>query len=152
MCAVHQLASRPFLVQHLSKLSDEELTALAVHLRLVPPKSSSESSSETPSNTTETTHTTDSTHTPLFSPPPLSYTTGFLTEVLATEYTTPFSSLDAINALPLLPTERDLWPESAPSTLTLPTLNLQYLSYQDFFQRNFELYRSAWQCRSTPSV
>ena len=53
MCAVHQLASRPFLVQHLSKLSDEELAALAVHLRLVPPKSSSESSSsETPSNTT----------------------------------------------------------------------------------------------------
>ena len=141
MCAVHQLASRPFLVQHLSKLSDEELTALAVHLRLVPPKSSS---SATP-NTAETTpsHSTPShtTETPLFSPPPLSYTAAFLTEVLATEYTTPFSSLDAINALPLLPTERDLWPESAPSTLTLPTLNLQYLSYQDFFQRNFELYR-----------
>ena len=156
MCAVHQLASRPFLVQHLSKLSDEELTALAVHLRLVPPKSlpSEVSSLPTPSEVsslptpskpsplpTPSKPSSNTSPTPLFSSPPLSYTTAFLTELLATEYATPLSSLDAINALPLFPTERDLWTESAPSALTLPKLNLQYLSYQDFFQRNFELYR-----------
>ena len=57
--------------------------------------------------------------------------------------------LDAINALPLYPNENVLWDMNlVPSThyagetsLALPKLNLQYLTFYDYLLRNFNLFR-----------
>ena len=59
------------------------------------------------------------------------------------------SQIDAINEMPLYPTETLLWDENViptgafynESTLALPKLNLQFLTYDDYLLRNFQLYR-----------
>ena len=121
VASVQQLGSRAFLAQHLAKLTAVQLHDLAVHLRLVPPTT----------NTTTTTPTVTDTPTD----------TELLTEIITTEYARPQSTLEAINALPLLPTETRLWRDAEDSPLLLPALNLQYLSYRDFFERNFRLFQ-----------
>ena len=126
MASVQQLGDRAFLAQHLSKLESGQLRDLAVHLRLVPPVTNQPTTSQP---------TTDVTTQPTYSP-------ELLTEIITTEYARPHSTLDTINALPLLPTETRLWRDAEDSPLLLPTLNLQYLSYGDFFQRNFLLYQA----------
>ena len=130
MASVQQLGDRAFLAQHLSNLSAVQLHDLAVHLRLVPPVTTQPTTQPTTSQPT-----TDGTTQPTYSP-------ELLTEIITTEYARPHSTLDTINALPLLPTETRLWRDAEDSPLLLPTLNLQYLSYGDFFQRNFLLYQA----------
>ena len=112
MASVQQLGDRAFLAQHLAKLTLAQLHDLAVHLRLVPPVQQAALSAE------------------------------LLSEIITTEYARPHSTLEAINALPLLPTETRLWRDAEDSSLLLPVLNLQYLSYRDFFQRNFQLFQA----------
>lgn len=68
-----------------------------------------------------------------------------LLEIFACEYCIPKNPLDTINSLSLLPDEKILWSKSlVPTNATvtaLPKLNLQFLSFQDYLSRNFELYR-----------
>ena len=159
MASVQQLGDRAFLAQHLSKLSAVQLRDLAVHLRLVPPVTNQPTTSQpttsqpttsqpttshpTTSHPTTSHPTTSQFTTSQFtSQPTPTYSPELLTEIITTEYARPHSTLDTINALPLLPTETRLWRDAEDSPLLLPTLNLQYLSYGDFFQRNFLLYQA----------
>ena len=139
MASVQQLGDRAFLAQHLSKLESGQLRDLAVHLRLVPPVTNQPTTSQP--TTSQPTTSQPTTSQPTMQPTP-TYSPELLTEIITTEYARPHSTLDAINALPLLPTETRLWRDAEASPLLLPTLNLQYLSYGDFFQRNFLLYQA----------
>ena len=146
MASVQQLGDRAFLAQHLSKLSAVQLRDLAVHLRLVPPVTNQPTTSQFTTQTTTSQPTMQPTMQPTTSQPTMqptpTYSPELLTEIITTEYARPHSTLDTINALPLLPTETRLWRDAEDSPLLLPTLNLQYLSYGDFFQRNFLLYQA----------
>jgi intron-binding protein aquarius len=59
------------------------------------------------------------------------------------------SQREAINEMPLYPTESVLWDESqipmmtyaGDSALALPKLNLQFLTAHDYLLRNFNLFR-----------
>jgi intron-binding protein aquarius len=72
-----------------------------------------------------------------------------LREVLITTFEKPQSQRQAINELPLYPTERILWDENmvpslnytGQSVLALPKLNLQFLTFHDYLLRNFNLFR-----------
>jgi intron-binding protein aquarius len=74
---------------------------------------------------------------------------SFLLQVATSYHERRISQLDAINALPLYPTEDLLWDENVvPSinytgeqVLALPKLNLQYLTLHDYLLRNFNLFR-----------
>uniref|UniRef100_H2ZD58 Intron-binding protein aquarius n=1 Tax=Ciona savignyi TaxID=51511 RepID=H2ZD58_CIOSA len=67
------------------------------------------------------------------------------------------SQLDAINELPLYPTEQVLWDDNLTKTekynmdgcLALPKLNLQFLTLHDYLLRNYNLFRleSAYEIR-----
>jgi intron-binding protein aquarius len=85
----------------------------------------------------------------------------FLWNVLLEYLTIPPHPLEQLKAFPLYPTETVLWDHNLiPPThfalrrsspvLSLPKLNKQYLSYQDYLLRNFELVRleSAYEIRS----
>lgn len=85
----------------------------------------------------------------------------FLWNVLVSYLTIPPHPLDQLQSFPLYPTETVLWDHNLiPPThfalrrsspvLSLPKLNKQYLSYQDYLLRNFELVRleSAYEIRS----
>ena len=88
------------------------------------------------------------------------YTRNFLLEVLANALCIPPYPTDQLKALPLYPTETVLWdhniipPSSAQlrvtQVLALPKLTSQFLSFQDYLSRNFELVRleSAYGIRS----
>lgn len=78
-------------------------------------------------------------------------------ETLIKKYERRTSQLDAINNLPLYPTENVLWDENLTKTegffqdrsLALPKLNLQFLTLHDYLLRNFNLFRleSAYEIR-----
>ena len=83
---------------------------------------------------------------------------SLLFEVFVSHYERRSSQLDAINSMPLYPTEQMLYdvrviPDPYEYTgerpLALPKLNLQFLSYYDYLLRNFNLYRleAAYQIR-----
>ncbi|KAJ0840040.1 putative intron-binding protein aquarius [Helianthus annuus] len=73
----------------------------------------------------------------------------FLIEVMVSFFEKQQSQKEAINALPLYPNEQIMWDESlVPSInysgegcLTLPKLNLQFLTLHDYLLRNFNLFR-----------
>ena len=73
----------------------------------------------------------------------------FLKEMLIRHYEKRSLQREAINAMPLYPTEELLWdPNRIPRSddagdvpLPIPKLNLQFLSLHDYLMRNFELYR-----------
>ena len=83
---------------------------------------------------------------------------GLMMDLLLHHVTIPPYPLDQLKAIPLYPTEIILWDHnlippnrSNPSTvLSLPKLQTQFLSYQDYLLRNFELIRleSAYEIRS----
>jgi hypothetical protein len=83
---------------------------------------------------------------------------GLMMDVLLHQVTIPPYPLDQLKAIPLYPTESILWDHNLippnrtkPSTvLSLPKLQTQFLSYQDYLLRNFELIRleSAYEIRS----
>ncbi|XP_023293066.2 RNA helicase aquarius [Lucilia cuprina] len=73
----------------------------------------------------------------------------FLKELLITRHEKRCSQLDALNEMPLYPTEDIIWDENiVPSEyftgdgcLALPKLNLQFLTLHDYLLRNFNLFR-----------
>ncbi|XP_064403055.1 RNA helicase aquarius-like isoform X4 [Halichondria panicea] len=81
--------------------------------------------------------------------PPVNPDPRLLREILVSYHERRPSQLEAINDLPLYPTEEILWDETiVPSEfydgdtcLALPKLNLQFLTLHDYLLRNFELFR-----------
>ncbi|SPP83641.1 RNA helicase aquarius [Drosophila guanche] len=73
----------------------------------------------------------------------------FLRELLITRHEKRCSQLEALNEMPLYPTEQVVWDENVvPSEyftgdccLALPKLNLQFLTLHDYLLRNFNLFR-----------
>lgn len=74
---------------------------------------------------------------------------SFLTELLSTRFQRRPSQLEAINKMPLYPTEQIIWDDNivpseyytGESCLALPKLNLQFLTLHDYLLRNFDLFR-----------
>mmetsp|Transcript_15961 Transcript_15961/g.37841 ORF Transcript_15961/g.37841 Transcript_15961/m.37841 type:complete len:1392 (+) Transcript_15961:941-5116(+) len=74
---------------------------------------------------------------------------GFLTDVILKRYEGRKSQREAINEMPLYPTESVLWDDSqipvldytGEQALALPKLNLQFLTAHDYLLRNFNLFR-----------
>ncbi|KAF2366652.1 Intron-binding protein aquarius N-terminal [Trinorchestia longiramus] len=74
---------------------------------------------------------------------------NFLTDVLVERYQRRPSQLEAINRMPLYPTEEIIWDDnivpseyfSGDTCLALPKLNLQFLTLHDYLLRNFDLFR-----------
>ena len=74
---------------------------------------------------------------------------SYMIELLISKYETRPSQLDAINKMPLYPTETVIWDDNiVPSQyytgdtcLALPKLNLQFLTLHDYLLRNFDLFR-----------
>lgn len=66
------------------------------------------------------------------------------------------SQLQALNEMPLYPTEEVIWNENVVPTayfsgdgcLALPKLNLQFLTLHDYLLRNFNLFRLESTCES----
>lgn len=64
------------------------------------------------------------------------------------------SQLDALNEMPLYPTDDIIWDENIVPTeyfsgegcLALPKLNLQFLTLHDYLLRNFNLFRLESTC------
>ncbi|XP_054727930.1 RNA helicase aquarius [Anastrepha obliqua] len=73
----------------------------------------------------------------------------FLKELLITRHERRCSQLEALNEMPLYPTEAIIWDEnivpseyfSGDGCLALPKLNLQFLTLHDYLLRNFNLFR-----------
>ncbi|XP_037949503.1 RNA helicase aquarius [Teleopsis dalmanni] len=73
----------------------------------------------------------------------------FLKELLITRHEKRCSQLEALNEMPLYPTEEIIWDEnvvpseyfSGEGCLALPKLNLQFLTLHDYLLRNFDLFR-----------
>ena len=136
MTSVKHIVTRKVLYEQLQQLSLSDLHTLAAHLRLVPPPSSFSSVSSS----------TGSTQEGLFEKPEEEFDQAFLLEIFACEYCAPYSQLDVINSLSLLPDEQTLWsddlvPANGQQVTALPKLNLQFLSFHDYLLRNFDLYR-----------
>jgi intron-binding protein aquarius len=87
---------------------------------------------------------------------------GFLTEVFVSTYQRRRSQREALNALPLYPSEALLWDEgqipsqsySGARPLALMKLNLQFLTPVDYLLRNFHLFRleAAYEVREDIAV
>ncbi|KAJ8928422.1 hypothetical protein NQ314_019011 [Rhamnusium bicolor] len=73
----------------------------------------------------------------------------FLRELLISRHERRASQLEALNEMPLYPTEDIIWDENVVPTayfsgegcLALPKLNLQFLTLHDYLLRNFNLFR-----------
>ncbi|XP_076342913.1 LOW QUALITY PROTEIN: RNA helicase aquarius [Tachypleus tridentatus] len=73
----------------------------------------------------------------------------FLLELLISRHERRSSQLEALNEMPLYPTESIIWDEnivpseyfSGEGCLALPKLNLQFLTLHDYLLRNFHLFR-----------
>ena len=73
----------------------------------------------------------------------------YMTEVILWKYQRRISQLEAINRMPLYPTEQIIWDDnivpseyfSGDACLALPKLNLQFLTLHDYLLRNFDLFR-----------
>ena len=132
---------RTTLSRHLARLTSAELSSLAAALTLLPPPSQSKD------NDAEDMKDDDDN---------ISESREFVTEVILRHFTGGSAKTDGERAL--FPTERDLWPlrnttaaaprydifegdEDGAVPLGLPNLNLQFLSADDYLQRNFELFR-----------
>lgn len=79
----------------------------------------------------------------------------FLRELLISRHERRVSQLDALNEMPLYPTEAIIWDENIVPTeyfsgdgcLALPKLNLQFLTLHDYLLRNFNLFRLESTCK-----
>ncbi|KFM82461.1 Intron-binding protein aquarius, partial [Stegodyphus mimosarum] len=77
------------------------------------------------------------------------YDHQFLLELLISKLEKRDSQLEALNQMPLYPTEKIIWDEnivpseyfSGEGCLALPKLNLQFLTLHDYLFRNFNLFR-----------
>ncbi|XP_076053378.1 RNA helicase aquarius [Oratosquilla oratoria] len=74
---------------------------------------------------------------------------GFLMSLIVWKYQKRPSQMEAINRMPLYPTETIIWDDnivpseyfSGDACLALPKLNLQFLTLHDYLLRNFDLFR-----------
>lgn len=79
----------------------------------------------------------------------------FLKELLISRHERRTSQLEALNEMPLYPTEAIIWNENIVPTeyysgedcLALPKLNLQFLTLHDYLLRNFDLFRLESTCK-----
>lgn len=122
---------RDELLKHLESLPHQRLYALAEHLHLVPYNKSN--------NDNETTK-----------PPAVLFNERMLLEVIVKHMELGQSQLDELNGMPLYPTEATIWDENLvpidfkqtsfhDTCLALPKLNLQFLTLQVFYAKNFKI-------------
>eukprot|EP01126_Amoeba_proteus_P051320 TRINITY_DN6121_c0_g5_i6.p1 TRINITY_DN6121_c0_g5~~TRINITY_DN6121_c0_g5_i6.p1 ORF type:complete len:1552 (+),score=385.61 TRINITY_DN6121_c0_g5_i6:358-5013(+) len=109
--------TRESLKAHLSELKDDKLVRLCESINLI--------------NKTQ------------------QYERSFLLELMISHHQKRLSQLEILNAEPLYPNEELLWDEnqiptenfSGETCLALPKLNLQFLTFHDYFLRNLTLFR-----------
>ncbi|XP_067030979.1 RNA helicase aquarius-like [Acropora muricata] len=121
MSNIASIDTREALLSHFGSLSNKTLHEVAAYLKLLPSPDEAgvESNRE------------------------------FLLEMLVSRHERRLSQIDAINEMPLYPTEQILWDEnvvpteyySSEDTLALPKLNLQFLTLHDYLLRNLNLFR-----------
>ncbi|XP_066279598.1 RNA helicase aquarius-like [Branchiostoma lanceolatum] len=120
---VASIDTREALQSHFSAMSARKLHEVCAYLNLLPhPEGDGESSP---------------------------YSTKLLLELLVSRHERRLSQLEALNEMPLYPTEEILWDENIVPTeyfsgegcLALPKLNLQFLTLHDYLLRNFNLFR-----------
>nr|XP_058954982.1 RNA helicase aquarius-like [Pocillopora verrucosa] len=121
MSNIASIDTREALLQHFGSLSNKTLHEVAAYLKLLP------------------------------SPDDVGVESNreFLLEMLVSRHERRLSQIDAINEMPLYPTEQILWDEnivpteyySSEDTLALPKLNLQFLTLHDYLLRNLNLFR-----------
>jgi intron-binding protein aquarius len=117
---VAAIDNRVELKRHLSVLSDEELRQLCQHLNLLGPRNSTGRESR-----------------------------EFLLELIISKHERRLSQVEAINERSVYPDEMILWDDSVipdinftgERVLSLPKLNLQFLTFYDYLLRNYTLYR-----------
>lgn len=122
---VASVDTRKALEKHFKSLSTENLKAIARHLHLIP------SGDDEKNNQW------------------CRFDDEFLRELLISRHEKRTSQLDSLNEMPLYPTEEVIWDENVVPTayfsgdgcLSLPKLNLQFLTLHDYLLRNFNLFR-----------
>ena len=126
---VANVDTREALAKHFGSLDGKSLKEIATYLNLVPQKL------EAPFDW----HRLDE---------------DFLRELLISRHERRVSQLEALNEMPLYPTEEIIWDENVVPTeyfsgegcLALPKLNLQFLTLHDYLLRNFNLFRLESTC------
>nr|CAD7589608.1 unnamed protein product [Timema genevievae] len=122
---VASVDTRETLIKHFGPLSEQKLKAIATYLNLVPAEDKCEGYDW------------------------LRLDREFLLELLVSRHERRASQLEALNEMPLYPTEEIIWNENIVPTeyfsgegcLALPKLNLQFLTLHDYLLRNFNLFR-----------
>ncbi|XP_023721856.1 RNA helicase aquarius [Cryptotermes secundus] len=122
---VASVDTREALLKHFGPLSQEKLRSIATYLNLVPPPDKAEVEDW------------------------FRFDNDFLLELLVSRHERRASQLQALNEMPLYPTEDIIWNEnivpseyfSGEGCLALPKLNLQFLTLHDYLLRNFNLFR-----------
>ncbi|KAL7286119.1 hypothetical protein TKK_0019633 [Trichogramma kaykai] len=122
---VASVDTRDSLLKHFGALSQEKLQAIASYLNLVPAEERQSDENW------------------------FRFDLDFLKELLISRHERRVSQLEALNEMPLYPTEDIIWNESIVPTeyfsgegcLALPKLNLQFLTLHDYLLRNFNLFR-----------
>ncbi|KAK2717182.1 hypothetical protein QYM36_007331, partial [Artemia franciscana] len=126
---VASVDTRETLVRHFEPLSAEVLYDIAAFLKLVPPR--------------------DKIETDDISKLEKWMDKNFLLQLLVSRHEKRSSQLQALNEMPLYPTEEIIWNEalvpneyfSGDACLALPKLHLQFLTLHDYLLRNFNLFR-----------
>ncbi|KAJ8958745.1 hypothetical protein NQ318_016473 [Aromia moschata] len=122
---VASVDTRKSLEKHFGPLSQEKLRLIATYLNLVPPPGKEDEYKW------------------------CRLDENFLRELLISRHEKRASQLEALNEMPLYPTEDIIWDENVVPTayfsgegcLALPKLNLQFLTLHDYLLRNFNLFR-----------
>lgn len=122
---VASVDTKEALLKHFGPLSQEKLRGIASYLNLVPAPDKAEVEDW------------------------FRFDRDFLLELLVSRHERRASQLQALNEMPLYPTEDIIWNEnivpseyfSGEGCLALPKLNLQFLTLHDYLLRNFNLFR-----------
>jgi len=124
-CSVGELSKRESLMNSIQVLDSDQLIDLAMKLSILTEKDLSSDS-------------------------PLEITDEFVIDLLMDSLLPRTRQIDELNMIPLYPTETLLWDThqlplssrySNNAVLSLPKLNLQFLSIHDYLLRNFKLFR-----------
>ena len=125
--------TRQSLESHFKPLTDRKLHEIAAYLNLLPPPIDEDKENE--SNKVDEKKE--------------SYNREIILELLISRHERRPSQLEALNEMPLYPTEDIIWDEnivpmeyfSGEGCLALPKLHLQFLTLHDYLLRNFNLFR-----------
>ncbi|XP_067939363.1 RNA helicase aquarius-like [Watersipora subatra] len=128
---VSAVDTKSSLRKHLAGLSHDKLALLATSLNLLPHVANSEEKGTSEDNAKN------------------HYSKEFIMDLMVFRFERRVSQLEAINEMPLYPTEQMIWDEnlvpgdyySGQGCLALPKLNLQFLTLHDYLLRNFHLFR-----------